>query len=81
MTVLTRVAVNETLDTNQNPRPARSILERVDPLAVLVCLLDTHPIIVVYKLLCRAETPWPSLKTLDRAAAALGKRLVSRATQ
>jgi hypothetical protein len=50
VTVLTRVSGDQSLDPNEDPGSTRSVLERVDPLGVLVSLVYPHGPIVAQRL-------------------------------
>jgi hypothetical protein len=42
ITMLARIAIDQSIDANQDAGSSRAILESVDPVSVLVGLLDTH---------------------------------------
>ena len=43
--MLTRIPIDQSINTNKDARPARTVLEGIDPIAVVVCLLDTHGLV------------------------------------
>lgn len=46
----TGIAVDQPVNAHQDARATRQVLEAVDPVAVVVRLLDAHAAIVAYKL-------------------------------
>ena len=55
--------MNQAINTNLNPRPARSIFQRVDPLAKDLCLFDSHGFIVAYTLQLSNQYPLHLIQT------------------
>jgi len=44
------IAMNEAIDPHQNPSTASQALEAVEPLSVVVCLLNPHDATVAHRL-------------------------------
>jgi hypothetical protein len=42
VTMLTGIAIDQSINTNKDARPACTVLEGIDPISVVVRLLDTH---------------------------------------